>query len=115
MTCLGGGDMKRRFKPWTDEEIDFLFDNHEDMTYEELAKELKRTKGAVYTKCHYLGLTPKVVKEYAMYRGDKLIAIGTAKEISVETGLSPKTIYSHASFGTRGNTTVIKLEDDGDE
>lgn len=104
--------MKHRYKPWTDEDIDFLFDNHEDMTYEELAKELKRTKRAIYHRCSKLGITPKVLKEYAMYRGDELIAIGTAKEISEVTGLSPITIYSHASFGTRGNTTVIKLDEE---
>lgn len=33
-----------------------------------------------------------IAKEYAVYKGDNLICIGTAKECAVEMGVQPETI-----------------------
>lgn len=41
---------------WTEEEINYLKENYADMDNETLAKKLNRSKGAINTKSHYLGL-----------------------------------------------------------
>ena len=42
-------------------------------------------------------------KEYALYKGDKLLAMGTKKEIAKQLGVKPSTIgfYSHPSYAKR--------------
>ena len=42
-------------------------------------------------------------KEYALYKGDKLLAIGTKKEIAKQLGVKPSTIgyYSRQSYAKR--------------
>ena len=42
-------------------------------------------------------------KEYALYKGDKLLAMGTKKEIAKQLGVKPSTIgfYSHPSYANR--------------
>lgn len=58
------------------------------------------------------------MSEYALYKGDTLIAIGTVREIAEQTGLSVHTIryYGTPSYRKRApghhNTILIKLEDD---
>lgn len=48
----------RKVPNWSNEELNFLYDNHENMTPEELANSLpKRTKVAVNTKLRNLGIT----------------------------------------------------------
>ena len=42
-------------------------------------------------------------KEYALYKGDKLLAMGTKKEIAKQLGVKPRTIYfySHPAYAKR--------------
>ena len=42
-------------------------------------------------------------KEYALYKGDKLLAIGTKKEIAKQLGVKQSTIgyYSHPAYAKR--------------
>ena len=42
-------------------------------------------------------------KEYALYKGDKLLAMGTKKEIAKQLGVKQSTIgfYSHPSYAKR--------------
>ena len=84
-------DNSRR-KNWTDEEIDFLFDNFETMTLDEAVKELGRSKSSVRQKMVDLGIkfrTSWEINEYALYDAyDNIIAIGTIYEISERKGIS---------------------------
>ena len=42
-------------------------------------------------------------KEYALYKGDKLLAMGTKKEIAKQLGVKQSTIcyYSHPAYAKR--------------
>ena len=46
---------------------------------------------------------PNPAKEYALYKGDKLLAIGTKKEIANQLGVKISTIdfYAHKSYAKR--------------
>jgi hypothetical protein len=37
------------------------------------------------------------LKEYAVYKGEEFIYVGTAKECAERLGVKPETIYSYAS------------------
>lgn len=59
------------------------------------------------------------MKEYALYKGDQMVAIGTVKEIAEERGVKPDTIrfYMSGVYQRRSKSEVnnrlqlIKLED----
>lgn len=65
-----------------------------------------------------------IAKEYAVYKGENLVCIGTAKECAAEMGVLPETIkfYTTPTYQKRlarrkraskaGYLTVTKLEDD---
>ena len=59
-------------RAWTDEEVEFLKENIDSMTYQQLANELKRTKNAVVGKCHRDGIKKDKYK-YIRY-GEKFNA-----------------------------------------
>lgn len=48
-------------------------------------------------------------KQYAVYRGDDLLAIGTAEEIAEKLGIKKETVYFYASpsYKKRGKPTVV--------
>lgn len=61
--------------------------------------------------------------EYAMYQGEKLLAIGTSKEIAAEMGISVNTVmqYNSPSYKKKIATwpnkgadarVVVRIEDD---
>ena len=64
------------------------------------------------------------LKEYAVYKGENLVCIGTAKECAAEMGVLPETIkfYTTPTYQKRlarrkkssaaGYLTVSKLEED---
>lgn len=59
------------------------------------------------------------MKEYALYKGDELIAIGTIKELAKMQGVKEETIRYYTSKVYRKRTTeegyrVIKLEEEDD-
>ncbi|MBD8522368.1 helix-turn-helix transcriptional regulator [Lysinibacillus fusiformis] len=59
------------------------------------------------------------MKEYALYKGDQMVAIGTVKEIAEERGVKPNTIrfYMSSAYQRRSESEVnnklqlVKLED----
>lgn len=59
------------------------------------------------------------MKEYALYKGEQMVSIGTVKEIAEERGVKPETIrfYSSGVYQRRSKREVnnrlqlIKLED----
>lgn len=56
------------------------------------------------------------MKEYALYKGDELLGIGTLKELAEKNGVKPSTIYFYISpsYKKRGNgrnrKVLIKLD-----
>jgi hypothetical protein len=62
------------------------------------------------------------VKEYAVYRGDNFLCVGTIKECAKYLGVEPDTVRFYASSrylqrvnsrkNARNYTIVIKIEDD---
>lgn len=66
----------------------------------------------------------KKLKEYALYKGDKLIAMGTVHEIAKETGLKENTIYFYGmpvykrrmkKYNSNCKCLVLLEEDDEEE
>lgn len=63
----------------------------------------------------------KYTREYALYKGDDLLAIGTLEELAETLGVTPNTIYyySMSAYQRKGNVkkptgkriVAIKLED----
>lgn len=59
------------------------------------------------------------MKEYALYKGEQMVAIGTVNEIAEERGVKPNTIrfYMSGAYRRRSKSEVnnrlqlIKLED----
>jgi len=59
------------------------------------------------------------MKEYALFKGEQMVAIGTVEEIAQERGVKPKTIHFYMSraYQRRAKSEVnnrlqlIKLED----
>ena len=59
-------------------------------------------------------------KEYALYKGDDMLCLGTIKEIAEETGLKPETVryYQSPCYLKRGKVggnkkVLICLDDEG--
>lgn len=58
------------------------------------------------------------MKEYAIYRGDTFVDLGTAKELAERLGVKENTIYCYASKSKKyryGEDRMIAVEMDGDE
>lgn len=60
---------------------------------------------------------PRKPVEYALYKGDELIMVGTIKEIAEEMGVQEHTIrfYQSPSYKRRGKNNrkvLIKIEED---
>ncbi|QGG51581.1 helix-turn-helix transcriptional regulator [Lysinibacillus pakistanensis] len=59
------------------------------------------------------------MKEYALYKGEQMVAVGTIKEIATERGVKPETIrfYMSGVYQRRAKNKVnnrlqlIKIED----
>lgn len=83
----------RKPKPWTMKEIKFLKENYENMTHRELAESLNRTPASVSYMIRIAGLKKERKRaEYAVYKGDSIIAQGTAIECAELLNVSPKYI-----------------------
>lgn len=77
---------------WTNEEDLKLSEMWEQgAPYSEIAGYLERTALAIQVRVRTLSL-PKRLAEYAVYRGETSIAIGTLKECIEQSGLSSHTI-----------------------
>ena len=70
-------------------------------------------KQAATTPLSNRGRPTGSVKEYAVYRGDDLIVMGTATECAEFLGVKKHTIYWYASPSAENRITrAIRLEDD---
>lgn len=70
---------------------------------------------AATTKTMRRGRPSEDVKEYAIYRGDDLIVMGTATECAEFLGVKKHTIYWYASPSAENRVTrAIRLDDDDD-
>lgn len=80
-------------KRWTDEEIDYLHENLNEKSFEELAAELNRKVKSVRNRVYYDGLKKeKKEKEYALYKGDKFLVMGTPKEIAEHQNVNVESV-----------------------
>lgn len=62
------------------------------------------------------------MKEYALYKGDQIIAVGTANQIAEEIGVKPETVYYYKSpsyqrrvSGKNGRVLVDIDEDESED
>lgn len=83
-------------REWTFKEISYLEENYATLSGAEIAKELNRTPSAVRSRANLLGLS-REKGQYALYKGDELLAQGTVDEIAETLGIEPGQVYY---FGT---------------
>jgi CDP-glycerol glycerophosphotransferase (TagB/SpsB family) len=117
----GVEEVKRR---WTDEEINFLAEHWDSKQIRWISKQLNRTEAAIRIKANKLNFYKEKVREYAVYKGDKLIAMGTAEECSQELNVTPDYIrWMNSPFYQRKLskrkqpeccTSVVRLDDDNE-
>lgn len=96
----------RQYKSWTNEEDLFLQDNYKKMNDTQLCDALKRTKSSIRQRRNILGFTrhdSTQKKQYALYKGENLLRIGTINEIAKAEGVKPETIrfYKNPSYKKR--------------
>lgn len=57
-------------------------------------------------------------KEYALYKGEELLAMGTVEEIAQELGIQPKTVHYYSTPAYKRRTSpdrgrrLVELEDE---
>lgn len=86
---------KRKYEPWTIKEIQYLKENYRKKTASELAKDLERTVDAVKKRLSVEGIRNFKYQEYAVYDGDELLVIGTAKECAEHLGIKVGTVLRY--------------------
>lgn len=120
---MEGGNLKmyNNRELWTDREDRILSKKYADTETAKIAKSLGRTRFATAQRANILGLKKDEV-EYAVYKGDELIAIGTGDEISKQLGITKNTVSSYATpkrkaraLKKEGSTYAIRLDDDDEE
>lgn len=54
---------------------------------------------------------PRTVKDYAIYRGDDLLMVGSVNEIADYLGIKPKSVYflSYPSYHKRCEGSQVRL------
>lgn len=80
--------------------------------FEYICKTCKKKRSKAYYEKHF----KKVKKEYALYKGDELLSVGTRQEIAEEMGIKRQTvsIYGTDSYKKRAGKNIrvlIELED----
>ena len=114
--------MSIKLRRWSDKEVSFLERNYPELTANVIAEKLGRSEVAVRSK---IERTEKVrrrsrkvraMREYTLYKGDKILCKGTLKEISAEMGLEMNRLQYLKSPSTikrdKGNTTVLLLNEE---
>ncbi len=107
-------------KRWTDDEIKFLEEHWSNKSTRWIAKQLNRTNHSVRHKANARKMYKESYKEYAVYSGETLLAVGTAKECAEALGVTPKTIIYYATpthkkmveKGRGKRRVAFKLEED---
>lgn len=92
-------------RPWTNEEDEFLMENYKTMNDSMLSKKLERSREAIRKRRSTLGFLRRDVRggQYALYKGDTLLHIGTVNEIAEIEGVKPETIrfYKNPTYKRR--------------
>lgn len=98
---------------WTNDDDLFLSKKINEMTNEQLAKALGRTVGAVQQRMNLLFLKREPI-EYAYYKDDELLAVGTADELAERFKVTRDTIMWYSHTKTRDlRIKVIRLSVEG--
>lgn len=96
------------WKRWTDEEDAFLEENYLEMTRKEIGEALGRTEGAIQGRIRTLGLSEKYQIEYAVYKNDRNVFAGNAKECAEFLGVKLESFYRYVC-GKKGRIDIVKL------
>lgn len=84
--------MKRHNKHWTNDDDLYLAQNFSTGNLGDIARELNRTKRAIRSRATVLFLERETKAEYALYKGDELMGIGTVDELADQQGIKETTI-----------------------
>lgn len=90
-----------RINYWTNDEDKYLDQNYEHSTWEELMTRINRSEGAIRHRASILGLSRFTDDEYAVYRGDDLLIVGTRDEIAARMNFKLKTVIEYISHAKR--------------
>lgn len=102
---------KRKYQQWTNEEDLFLQKNINNFTNKELTSLLGRTERSIEHRLNLLFLK-REPKQYAYYKNDEMIQIGSVEELAEQFGVKKSTIYWYSNPNNhRGNIAVVLLED----
>jgi len=101
---------------WTDEEIDFVYENYGLLTLKEIGNRLGRAESSVRGLIvrHQIPKVP-AQREFAVYKGDKFLFIGTTDYACERLGITKRTfeIYRTPSRKKRSGRNSIHIVDLG--
>lgn len=108
-------------RQWTRDEVKYLKSVWGTLRLDEICEELNRSYASIKCKVYKLGLDfmAKPQKEFALYKGEQMIAIGTVREIAEERGVKPETIRFYksetyqrrAKSETNNRLKLIRIDD----
>ncbi|MCG5104420.1 hypothetical protein [Oceanobacillus alkalisoli] len=78
-------------RPWTTKELIYFEENYGKLSTPALSKKLNRSASSLYAKAKNLGLKKDYdAVEYAVYKGEKMLDMGTRREIKEKLGFDKK-------------------------
>lgn len=107
-------ERKATRKPWTMKELKYLKENYGKSSIQALSKKLNRSEIAIYGQATKQGLTRHKNMEFAVYKGEKLLVIGTREEIKEKLGIDKKKLSvlaspSHRARAEKNKNTTMAL------
>lgn len=84
----------RKIRHWTSKEEQFLIEHYATHSNKRLSEMMGRSVASIRNRSGVLGLT-KVPTQYALYKGDELLHIGTIKEIAEAENVKRDTIHHY--------------------
>lgn len=96
--------LSKKKKLWTTKEIEYLKENEGKLTDKDFAKELNTNTTAIRNMRYRLRLKGRST-EYALYKEDRLLAAGTAKEIAEQLGIAESTVRFYGTPSQRRKTS----------
>ena len=90
-------------KYWTTKEEKYLVESiRKGIPYKQIAEDLDRTMSSLHSKISKIRKTTTVkrkpkadTKEYALYKGEELLCMGTISELAENQNVRPKTIFQY--------------------
>lgn len=75
-------------RPWTTQELFFLEENYGKLSTPVLSKKLNRSASSLYAQARKRGLKKDYeAVEYAVYKGEKILGIGTREKLKEKLGI----------------------------